>query len=909
MTLDLDKDSLFSLELVVDRLVLAKNVTCRFPAVAFRLLDFPTLLVHQIHPELADTLRVRLQSDPHNVVPIQLRELQDRNGLGFVIRRGKSCLLRLSPNAMRTHLATAPLYVMVVDAYPETPKLVASCVLPLDVYMNQLYDEICTRGVSIPAVSGENCEVPVSNLMGDKLGTLFVSVRLHSLGSALLAHVPVQAAASVAAPADDRGEKRENFSPVIERTSEEKQFAMVVGSKPPADDDAVEIPSPALEQHQQIVQKSFADGHTQVESGTCETVATQTSKRKAVQNKNRTRFASEDAVEGYVDDINPTNVVCPPPLFYHSRPSTARNFSWHCRQDWSMTWQVDSDDWSDDGTIRPEDRCEDFDDDDENSAEISSVPRSTVVRRDASASNRNRASPSSSSKVDPTAKAAAAAAELSQFPIINALLAEILRLKGMNLVPAPSASDADATRYAVQRLKTKPVSASKRPSFAAPATRERTCHRCFDVSGPIPKDVSWLGQRSSAAAPPPTSSSSLVAGMTKTQRLRLSQVNPRRLEELEMREAQRRSEVMAAMSQRGKSRPKSAAAGSASADVRKRKQTSSDGRGRTWIDEYETERVEAVVDRLGESLESRESTIQPKRPVPTPRTSKLSQKNKENQRQFADVHQPSFVGTKTFIVPPRKTEPPLSLRSSSEEKIQLTLPTFDEEPDAKPVKQSAAKRKTDFHADRPSSGRDRPSALGSTRILSAPTVPKVPTVEPLNDDPGDVNLSVEDLGLKKYVERYLGDSDDSDDGDKESDQGEEEERDEDDDDRLPDAETTGEEPALKKVVERYSDDSDDGLGGLKRTVERYSDDDDAGLEEQEKLAYRIAFGIIAQFCWRHELRRNSAASPESGGRAASKGNGVRGGRVAVKTAERSSSHRRPVELPEALSPRKGAKNG
>jgi len=62
MASELDRDELSALEIIVDRLVLAKNVTCRFPAVAFRLLDFPTLLIHHIEPIFGLDLNIRVKS-------------------------------------------------------------------------------------------------------------------------------------------------------------------------------------------------------------------------------------------------------------------------------------------------------------------------------------------------------------------------------------------------------------------------------------------------------------------------------------------------------------------------------------------------------------------------------------------------------------------------------------------------------------------------------------------------------------------------------------------------------------------------------------------------------------------------------------------------------------------------------
>ncbi len=112
-----DQESLFSLELVVDKLSLP-NIVCRFPSVAFRLLDFPTLLIHHVEPELAEIIREKISSDQYFKVPSQLHELKDKHG-DFPVKKGKSCLFKVPLKNLMTHLTNTPLYVMVIDTYPE----------------------------------------------------------------------------------------------------------------------------------------------------------------------------------------------------------------------------------------------------------------------------------------------------------------------------------------------------------------------------------------------------------------------------------------------------------------------------------------------------------------------------------------------------------------------------------------------------------------------------------------------------------------------------------------------------------------------------------------------------------------------------------------------------------------------
>ncbi len=113
----LDQESLFSLELVVDRIKLPK-VGCRFPAVAFRLLDFPTLLIYHVEPYHAEAIKEKLTNDVTCEVPEQLRELQDTHG-NFIVKKGKSCLFKVPLRTLENHLSNAPLYVMIIDTYPQ----------------------------------------------------------------------------------------------------------------------------------------------------------------------------------------------------------------------------------------------------------------------------------------------------------------------------------------------------------------------------------------------------------------------------------------------------------------------------------------------------------------------------------------------------------------------------------------------------------------------------------------------------------------------------------------------------------------------------------------------------------------------------------------------------------------------
>uniref|UniRef100_A0A8C3SNC7 Microtubule associated protein 10 n=1 Tax=Chelydra serpentina TaxID=8475 RepID=A0A8C3SNC7_CHESE len=148
------REGLFSLELLVEwvrvepRLLLPPPRGPLRPAVALRLLDFPTLLVHPPEPGCP----------PGRLVPFG---------------RGKSCLFRLSPGPLRGLLRRAPLYALLL-ALPAGPGPLLRPPL----------------GGATPGSRGRRGRYPLRDLMGEQVGELALGYRLSSLGPALLGHLP-----------------------------------------------------------------------------------------------------------------------------------------------------------------------------------------------------------------------------------------------------------------------------------------------------------------------------------------------------------------------------------------------------------------------------------------------------------------------------------------------------------------------------------------------------------------------------------------------------------------------------------------------------------------------------------------------------------------------------------------------
>ncbi|XP_030412762.1 microtubule-associated protein 10 [Gopherus evgoodei] len=171
------REGLFSLELLVEWVrveprLLPPRGPLR-PAVALRLLDFPTLLVRPPEPGCP----------PGRLVPFG---------------RGKSCLFRLGPGPLRGLLRRAPLYALLL-ALPPGPgpaRLLGSCCVSLAPAAEELLRP--PQGGVAPDSRGRRGRYPLRDLMGERVGELALGYRLSSLGPALLGHLPADLGQEVA---------------------------------------------------------------------------------------------------------------------------------------------------------------------------------------------------------------------------------------------------------------------------------------------------------------------------------------------------------------------------------------------------------------------------------------------------------------------------------------------------------------------------------------------------------------------------------------------------------------------------------------------------------------------------------------------------------------------------------------
>lgn len=169
-------ENLFSFELLVEYIRIDKeNRVFDQLALGVRLLDFPILLIYQPPQRSGD---VHQQEENEN----------DTRGR-HVFNRGKSCLFKMNQNSLHTNLANTPLYAMVLDVKEDVPKLVGSSMISLANVVGRISQDVTEHGVSTPSSHGERGHVYISNLTGEKIGSISLSYKLLSLGASLLPHI------------------------------------------------------------------------------------------------------------------------------------------------------------------------------------------------------------------------------------------------------------------------------------------------------------------------------------------------------------------------------------------------------------------------------------------------------------------------------------------------------------------------------------------------------------------------------------------------------------------------------------------------------------------------------------------------------------------------------------------------
>lgn len=158
---------LFAFELFVEKV----NFYCQtsyYPAVSFRLLDFPSVIIYQ------------------NI--INSKDLDTSDNI-LIFRKGKSCLFKYGFKQFENTIEKVPLYIMLVDFKEEKPKLLGSCSVPMLSIIQQI--KLQNKDLEVPCTGQETGIFKLFNLMSTIIGSITVRIKLTCFGKSLLRHVNV----------------------------------------------------------------------------------------------------------------------------------------------------------------------------------------------------------------------------------------------------------------------------------------------------------------------------------------------------------------------------------------------------------------------------------------------------------------------------------------------------------------------------------------------------------------------------------------------------------------------------------------------------------------------------------------------------------------------------------------------
>ncbi|RDD47377.1 Microtubule-associated protein 10 [Trichoplax sp. H2] len=184
------EESLFSLEILID-CIENLQVHCALPAISFRFLDFPINTIYQLDPQAVDELKQQYSSDQLNssFLPRDIEQKVRNYDGSYTINRGKSCLFKMNLKDLREYLSSTPLCLMIIDVWQKVPKLVGSILISLNHCMEKIYAKTSRLDINIPVIIGEKGTFPIHNLMGAKIGMMSLKYKLLSMGQSLLPHV------------------------------------------------------------------------------------------------------------------------------------------------------------------------------------------------------------------------------------------------------------------------------------------------------------------------------------------------------------------------------------------------------------------------------------------------------------------------------------------------------------------------------------------------------------------------------------------------------------------------------------------------------------------------------------------------------------------------------------------------
>ena len=476
-------ETLFSFELLVECIRIEKGSKVSDElAVGVRLLDFPTLLIYQ--PQQDSESTSQQGPDGRN----QQRE--------YTFNRGKSCFFKMNLSSLHTQLSNSPLYAMVLDVKEEIPKLVGTSLVSLATAMGRIRQDVTERGASASSSHGERGLVVLSNLMGDRIGSISLSYKLLSLGVNLLPHIT-----------DSRGLKGTS----VHKEQHVQENIITELSSPRCGD----VSAPTQDKSDVGIQnnKPSNDGtlmnEDERENGVCVDLQAE---QKPTSRRHRPLKEAENSFE---EDVT---TFCPPHLFYsNSAEERRKDEGGECK-----LLNLDSEAHF---TFHFEDTYseEEF----ENETEDTSSP--TIHQRGRHDVNTPRNREASGPNPNVLGEA------LQQLPLLNALLVELSQLNHPNPQQPLSIHPNLAWIY---RPASTEHSAQKAETKSLQKTRQGTnrLHPPRNCSTPVirPASAKVKGKQEETSRGPRTSArKKLVYGTTKTFNLRLKQVSPLRVKRRE----------------------------------------------------------------------------------------------------------------------------------------------------------------------------------------------------------------------------------------------------------------------------------------------------------------------------------------------------------------------------------------
>ena len=555
-----DHESLFSLELVVEKLYVP-YVTCRFPAVAFRLLDFPTILISHVEKDLATGIKKRIDIDPYYRVPNQFAELQDKNG-NFIVKKGKSCLFKIAVDSLAMHLANTPLYIMVIDEYPDVPKLLGNSSLALNEVIDNIKNDIKKNGPTVPSVHGDKGLFKIYSLMGKEIGYMIMGFRLLSLGPGLISHLPssafmTRASAAKLQPVQQQTRKRpvENdrqgnvIDEIIEAKVQTKSSATAQSAKRfdlnNTRDIALMTENNQCDALMQTVDMEPEKAISEKAERILKSIETQTEKRRKMPPKPQGFMTPKEESESDDEILLNPNMVLPPPLFYNSKAQPAVQIERDANAYLGYSSVFD------DATVEDISGDEHIEEPVEKTREVKqkATPARTAPEQqiqDAKTIVISNIIRANSPKVQnqPLAGLNLAAFGSSEpvFPILTALLAELSKIQNpqfvsnaMQQVNQAHQAQPQGQAQGIPRSKSEEIikdATELQESAVTSASKKRyrkSKRNVSSASEAVPKNKGWLRKAPEAGV----KKTKLVFGLTNTQRLRLAKQNPNWLESAE----------------------------------------------------------------------------------------------------------------------------------------------------------------------------------------------------------------------------------------------------------------------------------------------------------------------------------------------------------------------------------------